>query len=410
MHKSEEVGFVVDELFLRMKDLEIGFDSVNILEFTDDAFQVWAAYQPGKFAVTKIPFSKSDIPYVRNVIDAKNSGLKLFTHQYAFEEKNQFLNYLFDETHFKNLPDERKQFLLQCPCYTVSIGFAKNTAIQLQSYSRPAFSESENNILKRFVNVFEQAYTRFLDLQQAEGQAREAQIQLALERVRARTMAMQHSNELRDAASLLFQQIKELGIDAWTCGYNIWDEDRKAATAWLSRGVMQPPFKVPLTENKTLMHFNEAAQRGESLFVEEVSGETLIELYRYLGTLLVSGGVSDEIRKPGYAPPTFQVNNVAYFSYGYLLFVTYKQYPEAHDIFKRFAKVFEQTYTRFLDLQKAEAQARESQIEASLERVRSRTMAMHRSEEIADIVGKIFKELTLLDVALNRVLIWIFNT
>ena len=38
---------------------------------------------------------------------------------------------------------------------------------------------------------------------------------------------------------------------------------------------------------------------------------------------------------------------------------------------KRFGKVFEQTYTRFLDLQKAEAQAREAQIEAALERVRS---------------------------------------
>ena len=37
------------------------------------------------------------------------------------------------------------------------------------------------------------------------------------------------------------------------------------------------------------------------------------------------------------------------------------------------SRVFEQTYTRFLDLQKAEAQAREAKIEAALERVRSRT-------------------------------------
>jgi hypothetical protein len=53
--------------------------------------------------------------------------------------------------------------------------------------------------------------------------------------------------------------------------------------------------------------------------------------------------------------------------------------PEAHDIFKRFGKVFEQTYTRFLDLQKAEAQAREAKIEAALERVRSRSMSMHKA-------------------------------
>ena len=48
---------------------------------------------------------------------------------------------------------------------------------------------------------------------------------------------------------------------------------------------------------------------------------------------------------------------------------------EASIFFRRFAKVFEQTYTRFLDLQKAEAQARESQIQLALERVRARTMA-----------------------------------
>ncbi len=42
------------------------------------------------------------------------------------------------------------------------------------------------------------------------------------------------------------------------------------------------------------------------------------------------------------------------------------------DLFTRFAKVFEQTYTRFLDLKKAEAQAREAQIETALEKVRSR--------------------------------------
>ena len=45
-------------------------------------------------------------------------------------------------------------------------------------------------------------------------------------------------------------------------------------------------------------------------------------------------------------------------------------------------RVFEQAYTRFLDLQKAEAQAREAQIEAALERVRSRSMSMQKSEEL----------------------------
>src|SRR6185503_13716507 len=68
-----------------------------------------------------------------------------------------------------------------------------------------------HDIFKRFAKVFEQTYTRFLDLQKAEAQARESQIQLALERVRARTMAMQKSDELPETSFLLFQQVKELG-------------------------------------------------------------------------------------------------------------------------------------------------------------------------------------------------------
>ncbi len=43
-------------------------------------------------------------------------------------------------------------------------------------------------------------------LNQAEAQVRESQIQLALERVRARTMAMHKSEELAETAQVLFQE------------------------------------------------------------------------------------------------------------------------------------------------------------------------------------------------------------
>lgn len=47
-------------------------------------------------------------------------------------------------------------------------------------------------------------------------------------------------------------------------------------------------------------------------------------------------------------------------------------------LLERFAAVFDLTYTRFLDLKNAEAQAREAKIETALEKVRSRTMAMQK--------------------------------
>ncbi len=60
------------------------------------------------------------------------------------------------------------------------------------------YTDSENSILRRFGKVFQQTYTRFLDLQKAEAQAREAQIELSLERIRAQVTAMQESSELLD--------------------------------------------------------------------------------------------------------------------------------------------------------------------------------------------------------------------
>ena len=90
------------------------------------------------------------------------------------------------------------------------------------------------------------------------------------------------------------------------------------------------------------------------------------------------------------------------FLQGNLLFITYEHFPEMHDVFKRFAKVFEQTYTRFLDLQKAEAQAREAQIEAALERVRSRTMGMQKSEELKEVIQVVYEQFVHLNIHIEH--------
>ena len=220
-------------------------------------------------------------------------------------------------------------------------------------------------ILERFAGAFDLAHRRFLDLQKAEKQRREVQIELALEKVRSRTMGMQRSDELRDTSMLLFQQVEDLGINSFACGFNIWDEDKKAATAWMaSEDRLQPPFKTNSAEDVYLL-FHEAEKRGDSLFVLEQKGKELENHYKYL----VSIPEVKALAQAGLSFPTFQIIHCAYFSKGYLMFITHESVPDAHDIFKRFAKVFEQTYTRFLDLQKAEAQARESEIELALERV-----------------------------------------
>jgi hypothetical protein len=183
-------------------------------------------------------------------------------------------------------------------------------------------------------------------------------------------------------------------MPTWSAGYCIWDEDKKAITLSMSKpwGDIQPSFRAPLDEDPSFIHFLEAYNKGEELFIEEVSGKALVQNYKYLRTLPVVGEQLDSILKAGHSLPTYQVNHCAYFSKGFLLFITYEQVPESHEIFKRFANVFDQTYTRFLDLQKAEAQARESQIQLALERVRARTMAMQHSDELKEAAALLFQQ------------------
>ena len=86
--------------------------------------------------------------------------------------------------------------------------------------------------------------------------------------------------------------------------------------------------------------------------------------------------------------------NASFNNFGNLTLASLEPLSNEHsEILLRFAKVFDLTYTRFNDLKRAEAQAREAKIEASLERVRAKAMAMHSSQDLADTIGAFYKEL-----------------
>jgi signal transduction histidine kinase len=141
-----------------------------------------------------------------------------------------------------------------------------------------------------------------------------------------------------------------------------------------------------------------------------MEGERMQEHYRYLRKIDAEfDRTFHELEIAGIAPPSAQVHHLVNFDHGNVMFITLEPVPWAHDIFRRFGKVFEQTYTRFLDLQKAEAQAREAQIEGALEKVRSRTLAMQKSDELSGTAAVLFQQLISLGIAPNRLYIIIMK-
>ncbi|MFI5154265.1 MAG: sensor histidine kinase, partial [Chitinophagales bacterium] len=327
------------------------------------------------------------------VLDAWQKKLPLKLYTISGAEKDSWQDHLFNNTGLSELPGMvQKGMRSEGTIYTTS---AISDYGLLMSGSMEPLSDENIDILQRFGRVFQQSYTRYLDVQMAEAQARESQIQLAMERVRARTMAMQHSDELKDAAALLFQQAKALGVPAYSCGYNIWEKNEKEFTSWMStqdgsdfNGVPN----IPLTKDSNFIRYAHSKQEGEPFFVLELRGERMQEHYAYLKTIPPFKAYFEYAISVGFDLPETQIHHLANFSQGNLLFITLEPCPEFHEVFKRFAAVFEQTYTRFLDLQKAEDQAKEAQIQLAMERVRARTMAMQRSGELTEAASLLFKQ------------------
>jgi len=231
---------------------------------------------------------------------------------------------------------------------------------------------------------------------------RELEIEAAIERVRARTMAMQYSDELTEASEVLDDQVRALGIETWGCAFHIYADDPEGDYEWFSsREGTLPFYKTP--REKFFLTFYEKGQAGETFHVEKFLGDDCKAHYDYLMTLPVIGDALQEMVDAGGSLPESQYDHIAFFKHGFLLFITYEPVPEAYEVFKRFAKVFEQTYTRFLDLQKAEAQAREAKIETTLEKVRSRSLAMHKSEELLDVITVVSDQLQLLNFRFDHV-------
>jgi signal transduction histidine kinase len=235
-----------------------------------------------------------------------------------------------------------------------------------------------------------------------EKQKRGLEIEAALERVRSRTMGMQKSDELADVAEILFKQVRELGIQPWTAGFNIWLEGNEKYIDWITdpSGGFVEPYTVDLTLHPGFRQISEAKKRGEDFKVFEISGTELVETYELLSSFAPKQFAKMKALANSF--PTRQFNHYYFGAQVGLMFITPEPHPEDWDIFKRFGQVFEQTYTRFLDLKKAEEQAKEAKIEAGLERVRSKTMSMHNSQDVGETVALMFEELVKLEVKTNR--------
>jgi len=394
MNKPDDLLGICETLYAELQTLGFGELRNTMINIHNDDKGSFLNYDYSDMAgktITNIPYDS--IPAIANSVNQIRRGHEAFAE---FAISGSELN---EWREFRKKLGERDEPRLNAMSslhyYFHSIGTG---AIGISTFS--AISDDKRELLKRFRNVFLLSYQRYSDISTAEAQAREARIEVALEKVRTRTMAMQRSDELTETSAVLFQQFKELGARAEQISIAIVDE--AAETLEVSATYQGSPFqntlKLGIHDHPLFTRIFDAWKSGVQSDVLELKGKELHEYNRYrssLSDLKIGSGLE--------SPDDRWIVNLASFSRGVLTFSSGEDVPgETRQLLGRFAGVFDLTYTRFLDLKQAEAQTREAHIEASLEKVRGRALAMHTSKDLAETTAVVYGELRRLGIGSVR--------
>ena len=220
-----------------------------------------------------------------------------------------------------------------------------------------------------------------------EAQNRKLEVDAAVERVRAKALAMHKSAQVLEVVIVLKAQLKKLGLTTEFTGATIFlQQGNGSIRMWdlTSLDAFQKSFDVVFLENETPadLYFMKMWRSKESYNVMEQDKNDLqltvdwLKQYDKKTALELEELIHSNNLIHSWHP-------AARLKHGWLC-VDLDQQPSAEfdTILPKMAAAFDLAYTRFLDLQKAEAQAREAEIELGLERVRARAMAMQTSEEL----------------------------
>jgi signal transduction histidine kinase len=209
-------------------------------------------------------------------------------------------------------------------------------------------------------------------------------------------MAMQKSEDLAQAVAIVFDELNKLDLGMLRCGIGILNKGKHSVDVWTT--TLSDNDSVVQVSGNESMDIHPLLQGAYEAWVEQhdyeyvLKGTDLNDYYKALKTENFKLPASQSLESGTVGLEQYYFN--AIFSSGGLFAFRDSPFPEeAKAVMKRFADVFNLTYTRFNDLKQAEAQAREATIEAALERVRGNAMAMHSSVDLSATVNVFFKEL-----------------
>src|SRR6056297_1849363 len=250
---------------------------------------------------------------------------------------------------------------------------------------------------------------KLVDEQTADlhGKNKELEIEASIERVRAVAMSMNKPEDMLRVCRVISDQLQQFGVEHIRNVQTVIINEEKGTYHNYQYFTPYKTESVELTEcDKNPVVYEMVTRMLESadaFFTTNLTGDELATFRSYR---------KQENQFPDPLLDETESIDGHFFSIGPggLGITLYRPLnKEGLKIFKRFHNVFSLAYRRFRDIEKAEAQAREAKIEAALEKVRSRSLAMHKSNELNEVVKVLFEKMTELQVPSTAVGIQTFT-
>jgi signal transduction histidine kinase len=296
--------------------------------------------------------------------------------------------------HFRDALESGKITSLWQACSTFNKGL-----LGLMFVTEPP--DITKQILIKITDAFAIAYQRYLDIEEAEQRRKKAELEASADRVRAHAMGMQKPDDIMNVLNVIKTELDQFDLGNIGTWFWIFNGDN-TLTQWdisetgLGGSLNNINITVDL-EASIAGSFHGPKWHKEEYYNMPWNGDPLQQLIDEIIELDPKGGqIFQELVDNGEITTYWQA--CAPFSRGVLgLDFAIEPPDDVEPILTKLGSVFGMAYQRFEDLQKAEAQARESRIEAALERIRSQSLAMQSSNELRKVADVLYEQMRDLD-------------
>lgn len=383
MRQSAELGQLIYVLYQELTKLDAQLDRCFIMIVNPENKGIiwWLAGKEGLLDENGFYIQMNQHPSHLMYLDCWQKRKKKWHYLFEGQEKRDWDDFGFNNTALAKLPEFIKQDMASVK--KIHLSGSSDTFGNLVTGSLEPLKEEHQDIISRFTIVFNQAYTRFLDLQKAEAQAREAIKQSSLDRVRGQIASMRTTADLQSITPLIWHELIALGVSFVRCGVFIVNEETVHVQAFLSArdGSSLAALDLPFDSSELTSNLMNNWRKG-LIFKTHWNKE---EFLSWMQSMVKEGQVPNtETYLDASNPPESLDLHFIPFAQGMLYVGNIQPLTnEELDLVRSLAEAFSIAYARYEDFRKLEM-AKQS-IETALAELKATQSQLVQSEKMASL-------------------------